>query len=280
MTERTVVASGVPLFVREAGAGEPVVLLHGFPQTGECWRGVSRRLAKRFRVIVPDLPGFGRSGPPPRYEAEAVAGVLATFLDEVDASPATIVGHDWGGSLAFALALAHPQRVSNLVVTNAPFRKLDLRRGFHFLAFNIPLVPELAFRLAGDRLVTFMLRAGAARKEVFDEEATRPYREAYADPANVRSALAYYRTITRKIIARRVRPDRRSSPPRTPRRIEAPTLLVWGMRDPVLPESILAGIERDIPQARAVRLPDCGHFVPEECPGEMAGAIESFLTSG
>jgi pimeloyl-ACP methyl ester carboxylesterase len=267
------------MFVREEGAGEPVVLLHGFPQTGECWRAVADRLAKRYRVIVPDLPGFGRSGPPPRYEAEAVAGVLATFLDELDASPATIVGHDWGGSLAFALALTYPPRVSNLVVVNAPFRKLDLRRGLHFLAFNVPFVPELAFRLAGDRVVTFMLRAGAARKDVFDEETTRPYREAYADPANVRSALAYYRTITRKIIGRKMRPGHPSGSG-TPRRIEAPTLLVWGMRDPVLPESILAGIERDIPQARAVRLPDCGHFVPEECPDDMAGAIESFLTSG
>ncbi|MEX2555467.1 MAG: alpha/beta hydrolase [Actinomycetota bacterium] len=280
MNERTVVASGVRMFVREEGAGDPVVLLHGFPQTGACWGAVAERLAKRYRVIVPDLPGFGRSGAPPRYEAEAVAGVLATFLDELGASPATIVGHDWGGSLAFALALTHPGEVSNLVVINAPFRKLDLKRGFHFLAFNVPFVPELAFRLVGDRLVTSMLRAGAARKDVFDEDTTRPYREAYADPANVRSALAYYRTITRKIIARRVRPGRRDSTSRTPRRIEAPTLLVWGMRDPVLPESILTGIERDIPQARAVRLPDCGHFVPEECPDETAGAIEYFLTTG
>lgn len=279
MTERIVVASGVRLFVREAGTGDPVVLLHGFPQTGECWRAVGARLAQNFRVLVPDLPGFGRSGPPPSYEAEAVAGVLAAFLDEAGASPATIVGHDWGGSLAFALALAHPERVSKLVVTNAPFRKLDLRRGFHFLAFNIPLIPELAFRLAGDRLVRFMLRAGAARKEVFDHEATLPYREAFADQANVRSALAYYRTITRKVIARRLRPARRT-PGSLRRQIETPTLLVWGMRDPVLPESVLAGIEHDIGHARAVRLGECGHFVPEECPDELAGAIESFLTSG
>ena len=277
MTERTVVAAGVPIFVRERGAGEPVVLLHGFPQTGECWRAVAERLAEHRRVIVPDLPGFGRSGPPPRYEAEAVAGILASFLDEAGAPRATIVGHDWGGSLAFALALGHPERVANLIVANAPFRKLDLRRGFHFLAFNIPVLPELAFRFAGDRLVTFMLRAGAARKDVFDEHSTRPYREAFADPARVRSALAYYRTITRKIIARRLSRRRSPGPAGSRRRIEAPTLLLWGMRDPALPEGVLSAIERDIPHARAVRFADCGHFVPEECPEEMAGAIESFL---
>lgn len=279
MSERVVVAGGVPLFVREEGAGEPVVLLHGFPQTGACWRAISERLAKRFRVLVPDLPGFGRSGPPPRFDAEAVAGVLAAFLDQVGASPATIVGHDWGGSIAFAFALAHPERVTRLVVANAPFRKLDLRRGFHFLAFNIPVVPELAFRLGGGRLVNFMLRAGAARKDAFEAEALREYRAAYADPRNVRSALAYYRTITRRVIARRFRRRRRAGSGER-RRIAAPTLVIWGMRDPVLTGEILQGIERDIPHARTIRLDGSGHFVPEEAPDEVAGAIESFLTTG
>lgn len=281
MTSRIVEASGVQLFVREEGSGDPVVLLHGFPQTGECWRDVAPRLAAGHRVIVPDLPGFGRSGPPPAYDAETVAGVLAALLDEVDAPRATVVGHDWGGSLAFSLALSHPERISKLVVTNAPFRKLDLKRGFHFLAFNIPLVPELAFRFAGDRLVAFMLRAGAARKEVFDDDAIRPYREAFQDPANVRSALAYYRTITRRIIARRLPFSGRRAPASgPPRRITMPTLIVWGMRDPVLTASILESIERDIPHAAVVRLEDCGHFVPEECPSELADSIERFSASG
>ena len=279
MTVRDVVVSGVRFHVREQGSGDPILLLHGFPQTGECWSAVAERLAKRYRVIVPDLPGFGRSGAPASYDAESVAGVLGALLDELGASPATVVGHDWGGSLAFALALSHPDHVARLVVTNAPFRKLDLRRGFHFLAFNLPVVPELAFRVAGDRLVGFMLRAGAARKQVFDDERIRPYVEAFADPANVRSALAYYRTITRKVIARRFR----SSPAASgapKRRIEMPTLIVWGMKDFALPESILASIKRDIPHAHVVRLADVGHFVPDEAPAEVAEAIESFLTTG
>jgi len=280
LAERTVDAGGVRFFVREAGPadGEAIVLLHGFPQTGECWSRVASTLAVTHRVIVPDLPGFGRSSRPASYDAVAVADDLAALLDATDVKRATIVGHDWGGSLAFALALAHPERVSRLVVTNAPFRKLDLKHGFHFLAFNIPVLPEVAFRLAGDRIVTFMLRAGSARKEVFTEEAIRPYLEAYRSSANVSSALSYYRTVTRRVIGRRVR---LGSSPATGggRRIEAPTLIVWGMRDPALPPNVLESIERDVPQAKVVRLEDVGHFVPDEAPGELAAAIESFITN-
>jgi len=281
MNERTVDAGGVRMLVREEGSGDPVVLLHGFPQTGECWRAVAARLTDRHRVLVPDLPGYGRSARPPAFDAETVAGVLAEMLDALDEPRATIVGHDWGGSLAFALALTHPERVTRLVVTNAPFRTLDLRRGVHFLLFNLPVVPELAFRLAGGRIVDFMLRAGAARKEVFTDAATKPYRAAYAEPANVSAALSYYRTMTRRVIARRIRrriPSMSASTGRS-RRIEQPTLIVWGMRDPALSEVVLAGIERDIPHAAIVRLPDVGHFVPEEAPEELAAAIEEFLAS-
>jgi epoxide hydrolase 4 len=274
--ERTVVANGVRIFTREAGAGDPIVLLHGFPQTGDCWRGVAEVLAKKHRVIAPDLPGFGRSGRPASYDAAEVADELAAFCDVAGAKRATIVGHDWGGSFAFALALAHPEHVGRLVVVNAPFRKLDLKRGFHFLAFNVPVLPELAFRVAGDRLVRFILHAGSARKDAFVADATRPYVDAYRSMDNVSSALSFYRTVTRRVIAQRLRP--RGAGAGAGRRIEAPTLIVWGMRDPALPESVLESIERDIPQATTVRLDDVGHFVPDEAPVALASAIESFIT--
>jgi pimeloyl-ACP methyl ester carboxylesterase len=279
MNERTVAAGDVSFFVRTAGDGDPILLLHGFPQTGDCWKTVAERLARTHRVIVPDLPGFGRSSSPPSYGAAAVAGTFVALLDAIGESQAvTIVGHDWGGSLSFAFALEHPHRVTRLVVTNAPFRKLDLKRGFHFLAFNVPLLPEVAFRLVGDRLVRLILRAGSARKEVMHDEAVRPYVAAYRESANVSSAMSYYRTVTRNVIARRFR---RPAPGRgAPRRIEAPTLIVWGMRDRGLPASVLDGIQDDIPHARVVRLDDVGHFVPDEAPEELATAIAEFIANG
>jgi pimeloyl-ACP methyl ester carboxylesterase len=277
-----VVAGGVRFHVRELGAagpGErgslsPALLLHGFPETGECWRRVAPRLAHGRRVIVPDLPGFGASGPPPAHDARTVAGSLAALLEALDAPRAVVVGHDWGGSLALALALERPERVAALVVVNAPFRTLDLRRGIHFLAFNLPLLPEAALLLGGRRLLAAMLRAGAARPGAFDPDAVDAYAAALAAPEAVRRALAYYRTMTRRLLLRRLR---RRGPARPPRAVAAPTLVVWGMRDPVLPETVLAGLLRDVPGARVVRLEDVGHFVPEEAPEELAAEIEAFL---
>lgn len=271
VTERFVEADGCRLFVRESGTGPPVLLLHGFPETGACWRRVAGLLAPRHRVLVPDLPGYGRSGRPRAFDAGTIARTIAGAMETAGAPRAVVVGHDWGGSISFRLTLDHPERVERLVVINAPFRKLDLRRAWYMLAFNVPVVPELALTLSGDRWVDRFLRAGAADPAAFAPEDLAEYRRAYRPLERKRAALAYYRTVTRRALRRRVGGG--SGPRRT---IDRPTIIVWGERDPALPVSLLDGIERDIPGVRIERIPDAGHFVPEERPERVAELIESF----
>lgn len=271
--ERTAEAGGLEFFYREWGDGPPVLLLHGFPETSRCWRHVGPALARARRVIAPDLPGFGRSGFPRAYDAGSLAGTIGAFMDAVGAPRAAVVGHDWGGSLTFRLALDHPARAERIAVVNAPFRVLDLRRGWHIALFNLPVLPEIAFTLAGDRLVEGMLRGAAARKDAYDPETLEEYRGALRGLARQRAAFAYYRTISRSALRRALRPGRR--PPR--RRIEVPALIVWGLRDPVLPFSLLDGIERDIPRVRIEQIPEAGHFVPEESPERLTSLLEGFL---
>src|ERR1700746_543839 len=110
-TERTVDAAGTSIFVRESGDGDPVVLLHGFPETGRCWKHVAESLSATHRVLVPDLPGYGRSARPASYESAALADTMAAFMEAAGAPRAAVVGHDWGGGVAFRLALGHPDRV-------------------------------------------------------------------------------------------------------------------------------------------------------------------------
>lgn len=280
MTEHTVDVGGTKILTRETGTGPPVLLLHGFPQTGHCWRLVSERLADRFRVIVPDLPGFGKSDAPPDHDAGAVAELLGRFLDQLDAPEATIVGHDWGGAFAFRMALDHPERVERLVITNSPFREVNPWRMWYVFFFNLPVLPELAFRAVGGQMVSIALRRGSTRHENLDDATVRVYQEALGDPERIGAMLGYYRTVTRNAMVkqlrkRQVKPDTVIDGDRG-RRITSPTLIVWGMKDPVLTPALLPGMRRHIPQAEIVELPGIGHFVPEEAPDALADAIARF----
>lgn len=270
---------------REDGDGKPILFLHGWPQTGHCWRHVAEDLAGDHRVIVPDVPGYGGSDRAPDAEPVTVAGILARYLDLLGHDSAIVVGHDWGGAFALRMALDLPERVDKLVITNSPFREMSLWRAWYILFFNIPLLPELAFRAAGPKLIEGALKGGSTRKDAFDDATVRIYQHAYSTKERVQSALAYYRNATRRSLGRQVRGQLRGRGAMrptgwegsAPRRITAPTLIVWGMRDPVLTPALLPGLKRDIPQAEIVELPQCGHFVPEECPDALAEAIRGFV---
>lgn len=286
MDERFVDARGQKVWHREAGNGPPILFLHGFPQTGHCWRGMIDRLGDRFRLLMPDVPGFGASDAPPEHDAGVVASILVDYLDAIDADNAIVVGHDWGGAFAFRLALDHAQRVPKLVVTNTAFRQLSPLHSWYIWLFNIPVLPELAFKVGGDQILSFFMQGAtpSAKRSVFEGEPLRIYRDAYRDPARLSSALAYYRTVTRKAVSKQVRARfgggvvTSDAVAGGPRRIDMPTLIVWGMKDPALPPKLLYGMKRDIPQAEVVELADCGHFVPEECPDELAEAILRFAS--
>ena len=286
MDERLVNANGIRVNHREVGSGIPIVMLHGFPQTGYCWRAVADKLAARFRVLMPDVPGFGKSDPPPEHDAGVVARIMFDYLDALGVDETIVVGHDWGGAFSFRMALDQPERVGRLVVTNTAFRELSPLHSWYIWLFNIPVLPELAFRAAGDKILEGFMKGATpkARRSLFEGETLRVYQEAYADPRRIRSGLTYYRTVTRKAVkkqaalrvGRRVVSSDVLSAGRS-RRIEMPTLIVWGLRDPALPPKLLRGMKRDIPQAEVVELPDTGHFVPEEAPAELAAAIDRFV---
>jgi pimeloyl-ACP methyl ester carboxylesterase len=274
-TERTIDAAGTSIFVRDVGEGPPVVLLHGFPETGRCWTHVAESLSATHRVLVPDLPGYGRSARPESYESAALADTMAAFMEAAGAPRAAVVGHDWGGGVAFRLALGHPETVERLAVINSPFRQLDLRHGWHMLFFNLPGIPELVLSAAGDRWVDYVLRAASYVKDAFEPDALAEYHDAYRTLERKRSAFAYYRTVTRRIIKSRL-PGGKTGPS-TRRSIEMPTLIIWGERDPALPVALTEGIARAIPQARVETIPDAGHFVPEEQPEKVAALLKEFL---
>ena len=267
------------VYLREWGEGPPILLLHGFPQTGECWNEVAARLGGSYRLIAPDAPGFGNSDPPDVSRPRDVAAIMVGLLDELELEQAVVVGHDWGGAFAFSMALEYPERVSHLVVTNSPFRKVDLLRAFHVPLLSFPVLPEVAFAITGGRLVSLILRAGSSNKEPFGDDKVSHYAAAYSSAHKVRPALRFYRESVRFAVMKKLRTldPRAASVPIGRGAIEVPTLIVWGLADFVLPRSLMDGIEQHIPNVTIVDLPGCGHFVPEECPDGLADAIARFL---
>ena len=272
--------NGVRLHRVEAGEGPPVVLLHGFPEFWWGWRKQLPALAEAgFRAVAPDLRGYNFSEKPPgiaSYRVETLAADVAELIAALGVERAHLVGHDWGGVVAWYVAMLHPERVGRLVVMNAPhpaaFRR-ELRRGRQALrswyagAFQLPLLPEAAFRAGGYRLVDRVFRSAAGRRGVFAPEELARYREAAARPGALSAMLHYYRAAVR------------FPRPRT-RPIPHETLLVWGERDPALGVELTRGLEPWVPNLHVERIPEAGHWVQHEAPDRINSLLAAFLRGG
>ena len=275
---RTVPAGDTSFLLREhgAGGGTPVLLLHGVPETSTCWADLAPRLAVGRRVLAPDLPGLGASAFTGPYDVPSLVRQLVALLDEVaPGERVDLVGHDWGGSLALALAGAHPDRVRRLVVANAPYRQVPLLRAFHIPYFALPIAPELLFRLGGRRVVDAMIDYAWKARRPMSSEARAEYAAAYTMRSTIRAMLGYYRAATRPRLAAAVR---RSKPAGRPRVHAEKMLVLWGALDPVLPVATGEAVVRDLgPDCVMVTVPGAGHFVVEEAPDVVADVLLDFL---
>lgn len=283
---RTVVAADTVFLVREHGelrgpGGDdggrtPVLLLHGAPETSSCWDDVAPRLAAGRRVLAPDLPGLGGSTYTGPYDIPSLVAQLAALV-EVEGGPVDLAGHDWGGILGLALAGARPDLVRRLVVLNAPFRQPPpVYRAVHVPLLALPVLPELAFRLAGRRLVAAQLALAWRAPTPLDPQRRAEYEAAYSTPERQRAYFGYYRGIARPHAGALV-PGSGLAAAMAPVHVEK-ALVVWGALDPVLPLSTGEAVVRDLgPGTTMTTVPGAGHFVVEEAPEAVAGALEEFL---
>jgi haloacetate dehalogenase len=275
----TVQVGSTSFLLREhgtGGAGTPVLLLHGVPETASCWRDLAPRLATGRRVLAPDLPGLGGSTYSGPYDVASLVAELAALVEAtVPGGRIDVVGHDWGGSLALALAGARPDLVRRLVVANAPYRSVPLR-ALHIPFFALPLAPELLFRLGGRRVVDLAFRLAWTSATPLDAESLAEYRAAYTKPSVVQAMLGYYRAAARPRLARLVRPGAEHVPVPQVRADKA--LVLWGAADPILPVAVGEGVVRDLgADCVMVTVPGAGHFVVEEAPDIVADVLLDFL---
>ena len=283
---RYVAVEGVRFHVHRAGPARkrkttPVLLLHGVPETAACWHRLMPELASDRVVIAPDLKGLGLSETRDPYDVPTLVNELAALLMHEVEGPVDVVGHDWGGSLALALAGARPELVRRVVDVSGPYRQLNLLRAFHMPFFALPGLPELAFRLTGSRIVEAAFAYAWKSRESLPEGFREHYVDAYADRARVDAMLAYYRATTRgralaAVGAAVSREDRSEAPP-TKVRAER-SLVVWGAADPIISLSDGEAVVRDLgATASMLSLPGVGHWPVEEAPEVVVPAIAEFL---
>ncbi len=276
---RIVIAGETSFLVRCSGDGDgaPVLLLHGVPETSACWRDVSPGLAEGRRVLAPDLPGLGGSRYSGPYDVGSLVAQLIALLDAEGIEQVDVVGHDWGGILAFGLAARHPDRVRRLVAANAPYhRSAPLWRSWYVMVFALPGLPDTMFRVAGRRVVETMLRLGWGDGPPLDAERREEYAAAYTSPSAVRAVLGYYRSIARP---RRgaLRPGSGLATAVGDVRVPG-TFLLWGADDPALPISVAEdAVVRLGSDTTLTTIPGAGHFVIEERPELVTELVRSAL---
>lgn len=276
VTHHYVEVDGVRLHYAEAGSGEPLVLLHGFPQNWYMWRSLVPELAKHYRVIAPDTRGAGWSDAPAGgYGKEQLADEVAKLMDAVGAPRARVMGHDWGGWIGFQLALRHPEKVQQYVALSiaTPWPgDRALATEFWRLAYQ----PVLAAPVLGAALlqrplfVRTMLRA-AARHDRWSTADFAAFTEPYRDAAHARAGSAMYRTFLMHELLPWARGELRSQ------RLDPQTLLLVGEHDGVIKPKLVAGYERFSRDMRAEFIPNAGHFLPEEQPGVVLDRVLEFF---
>jgi pimeloyl-ACP methyl ester carboxylesterase len=293
MGERRIPTNGIELFALDEGEGQPVVLCHGFPELAYSWRHQVPALTRAgYRVIAPDMRGYGRSSAPPEiaaYDVLSLCGDLCGLLDALELERAIFVGHDWGASLVWQLAVMHPERVSAVAGLSVPFTprapaapipimRRHLGEDFYIVWFQEPGVADAALGSDVRRTLTTS-RQWTADWAAEDDSAPKlaawlsegelaVYVEAF-ERTGFTGGLNWYRNIDR---------NWELTEPFAERRIAAPAMFLTGELDPVrrfMPAEVMSGWVNDMRADTVV--PGAGHWVQQQAPDAVNAALLEFL---
>ncbi len=295
----------------EIAAAPLVILLHGFPEFWWSWRLQMPALAAAgYWAIAPDLRGYNLSDAPESVEAyrtELLCEDVERLIRHFGRERAVIIGHDWGGAVAWQFAMTHPELVEQLVVMNAPHPERmaeafggrpnlrQLSRSWYMFAFQIPKLPERWLATNDYERVGLIVRDSAAHPEAFPAEVLREYRRAAARHG-LSGPIHFYRAAVRASAKesssrlgerfpalRQALGGKAGEAPAEPAErqvtlISAPTLLLWGARDRALGRELTDGMDQLFSGPfELMYLPDCGHWVQQECPTDVNRLMLEFL---
>jgi haloacetate dehalogenase len=279
--------AGAVIHGRKGGTGQPLLLLHGFPETHLMWHTVAPALAKRFTVIVADLRGYGDSGTPQssddhrEYSKRAMAADMVAVMGSLGYDRFALAGHDRGGRCAYRMALDYPDAVARLAVldlipTYEALNRADMKLALGFWPWSLlsqayPF-PETLIQAAPEAFVDHPLRDWSADPTCFSEEVRAQYERQFRDPDHAHAICEEYRAAATLDYEQ----DERD---KGKRQIACPLLVLWGKQGAIeawyRPLEIWRAWARDV-SGQAI---NCGHFLPEEAPQETGAALEAFFSA-
>jgi len=292
MEHEYAVVNGIRMHYVTAGSGPLILFAHGFPEFWYEWNRQLEKFSRDYRAVAPDLRGYNLTDKPESVESYRVRHLvedLRALAMHLDAEKFTLVAHDWGGAVAWAFALAHPDLLERLVIINAPHPGIFARllhsnpeqqhASQYMRMFCTPQAEENLSRDNYQPLVDIVLTHGLKRG-YFNDDDKRAYLEAWSQPGALTGGLNYYR-------ASRMLPPEPGTP--VPNEdisldvasltVRVPTMVIWGERDTALIPANLDGLDEFVPNLTVHRIPDANHWVVHQRPDLVNGYIREFLSA-
>lgn len=294
--ETYVKANGIRFHCVSRGRGELMLFLHGFPEFWYEWKDQLQEFGSDHQVVACDLRGYNLSDKPAAVDDYRGPVLLADVRALADhfrkGHKFVLVGHDWGGALAFAFAAAHSEYLNKLIVINAPypavFGKLlasdpeQQKASQYMFMFRSPQAEE-KLTANNDALLSRIVLDDLLKTGAMTEVDQKAYRAAWSQPGALTGALNYYRAnrlgppVPARLEAQIGASDSEFGSDTAQEMIRVPTLVIWGEKDPALPPKNLDGLAQYIPQLTIRRIPDGTHWVIHEKPAEVNGYIREFI---
>lgn len=272
--------NGVKLHYVTQGKGRLMLFLHGFPEFWYSWRHQIPEFAQHFQVVAVDLRGYNDSDKP----KDKSAYVMAEFIQDVEGvikglghDSCILVGHDWGGAIAWNFAYAHPEMVDRLIVLNLPHpakfaqglsTPQQLLRSWYIFLFQLPWLPEFILKFDDYQAIAKTISGTAVNQLAFTPDDLETYRQASAKSGALTAMLNYYRNVFSSFLFQKNWDI-----------LQVPTLMIWGENDTALGKELTYNTATYVKNLEIKYIPGCGHWVQQEQPQLVNQYIREYLSN-
>ncbi|HEY9860001.1 MAG TPA: alpha/beta hydrolase [Candidatus Obscuribacterales bacterium] len=279
-THEYISTNGIKLHYVTQGEGPLMLMLHGFPEFWYSWRKQIPEFAQDYKVVALDLRGYNDSDKP----SEQSAYVMNEFIKDIKGviqglgyDKCVLVGHDWGGAIAWNFAYAYPEMLDRLIILNLPHpakfaaglrTPQQLLRSSYIFFFQLPWLPEWLIQAGDYQPLEAAFKGMAVHKDAFTAADIQAYKQAVAKPGALTAMLNYYRNAFEQGL---FKPDWGV--------LEVPTLMIWGEEDTALGKELTYGTEQYVRDFQIKYIPDCSHWVQQERPQLVNQHMREFLTN-